>query len=161
MTLPASAPISLTQVMDELRTVTPGRAYPIALGDADVRALAGVPSGPISLTNLLGKSAYVAMSGSIADVSATADSNPPSTYTESLPLSLTLAGGMAPFSYVWSKLSGDGAVTAINAASTTANFTNARFSPPGQVQSQVVQCVVTDNTGATLTRTATATLTLI
>lgn len=160
MTLPASAPITLTDVMTELRTLTPGRAYPIALGDADVRALAGVVSGTISLTNLLGKSAYVAMSGSVPNVSGTAASNPASSYTANVAVSISLSGGLAPFTYAWSKVSGDGSVTAVNAASTNARFTVARFSSPGEVSAEIVQCIVTDSTGATLTRTGTATLTL-
>ncbi len=160
MTLPASAPISMTQVMDELRTVTPARAYPISLGDADVRALAGVPSGPISLTNLLGKSAYVAMSGSVPNVSDTAAINPSANYTVNVPVSVMVAGGLAPFSYAWSKVSGDGTATAVNAASTTANLLVIRFSIPGDTTGSVVQCIVTDSTGATMTRTGTVTLTL-
>ena len=58
MTLPASGSISLTQVLAELQTANAGRTLPISLGDADVRALAGVPSGAISLSNLYGKTAY-------------------------------------------------------------------------------------------------------
>lgn len=159
MTLPLSAPISLTQVMDELRTVAPGRAYPISLGDADVRALAGVPSGPISLTTLLGKSAYIAMSGSIADTFDNAVIGGVN-YSHPVPVTFSLSGGQAPFSYAWSKLSGDGDVTAINAASTNTNFTVSRFASPGDVMTQVVQCTVTDGTGAILTRSATVTLNL-
>jgi hypothetical protein len=57
VTLPASGSISLSQILAELRIAVPGRALPIRLGDADVRTLAGVPSGAISLSNLRGKSA--------------------------------------------------------------------------------------------------------
>lgn len=160
MTLPASAPITLAQVMTELRTVTPSRAYPISLGDADVRALAGVPSGAISLTNLYGKSAYVAMSGSVPNVSDSATINPSANYTKSVPVSISLAGGQAPFSYAWSLVSGDGTVTATNAATTNANFFVIRFSTPGDVMSLIAQCVVTDAMGNTLTRSGTVTLTL-
>ncbi len=160
MTLPASGAISLTDVMSELRTVNTGRAYPISLGDDDVRALAGVPSGAIGLTSLYGKSAYTPMSGSVPDVSDTAPSAPGSNYTSHTPISIALTGGQAPFSYAWSHVSGTGTVTAANASSTTANFTVARFSLPGDVQTQVVQCIVTDATSATLTRSGTVTLTL-
>lgn len=160
MTLPASAPITLAQVMTELRVVNPGRAYPIALGDADVRALAGVPSGPISLTNLYGKSSYIAMSGSVSNPSTTAAINPAANYTKTVAVSVSVAGGLAPFSYAWSLVSGDGTVTAANATSTNANFTVNRFADPGDVMSLIAQCIVTDSTGATLTRTGTVTLTL-
>jgi hypothetical protein len=50
MTLPASGSISLTQVAAEL-----GVGAAIGLGDANVRNLAQVPTGAISLTDLYGK----------------------------------------------------------------------------------------------------------
>lgn len=59
MTTPANNPISLTDVMNELRVANPGRPYPISLNDSDVRALAGVPSGTISMSDLLNKSSVV------------------------------------------------------------------------------------------------------
>lgn len=155
-----TAPITLADVMTELRTVTPGRAFPISLGDADVRALAGVASGPISLTNLLGKSAYVAMSGSVPNRSDTAAINGSANYTKSVAVSVSVAGGLAPFSYAWSQVSGSGAVVPANAGTINATFPVNRFDTPGDVLSQLVQCVVTDSTGATLARTGTVTLTL-
>lgn len=56
MTLPASGTITMAQVLTELQIAAPARTTPISLGDADVRALAGVPSGAISLASLYGKS---------------------------------------------------------------------------------------------------------
>lgn len=53
MTLPSSGAISLSQVNTELNQSSTGQ---ISLGDANVRALAGVPSGAISMSNLHGKS---------------------------------------------------------------------------------------------------------
>lgn len=51
MALPTTGPISLAQVAVEL-----GRPNTkISLGDADVRALAGKPTGPVTLADLLGK----------------------------------------------------------------------------------------------------------
>lgn len=54
MTLPASGAISLSQVNTELGKASNAL---IALNDTAVRALAGVPSGPIGINNLYGKSA--------------------------------------------------------------------------------------------------------
>lgn len=160
MTLPASGSISLGDVMTELRVTNPGRAYPISLGDSDVRALAGVPSGAISLSNLYGKSSYTPMSGSVPDVSDTDTIGTGGNHTHHTPISVSVSGGTAPFSYAWTKLSGAGNVTATNAASTTADFVVSGAAFPGAVLSLVAQCVVTDSTGTPMTRSGTVTLTL-
>jgi hypothetical protein len=57
VTLPASGNISMAQVLAELQIANAGRGYPISLTDTDVRTLAAVPSGSISLSNLYGKGA--------------------------------------------------------------------------------------------------------
>jgi hypothetical protein len=56
MTL-STGTLSLLDVLNELRTSNAGRALPIGLNDADVRALAGKPNGPIGLADLRGKQA--------------------------------------------------------------------------------------------------------
>lgn len=59
MTLPSSGPISMQQVLVELQIANPSRTTPISLNDADVRALAAKPSGPISMSDLYGKSSLL------------------------------------------------------------------------------------------------------
>jgi hypothetical protein len=53
MTLPSSGPISMSQVAAELGISATG----LSLNDSRVRALAGKPSGAISMNDLHGKSA--------------------------------------------------------------------------------------------------------
>ena len=55
MTLPASGTISMAQIAAELGISAAG----LSLGDSRCRALAGVPSGPISFSNFYGKSSFV------------------------------------------------------------------------------------------------------
>lgn len=163
MTITVTAPVTLADVMIELRTTNAGRAYPISLGDADVRSLAGVPSGAISLSNLLGKSAYTPMSGSVPDVpGATAAIDTANNYFRDVSVAVSVTGGQAPFSYAWSRVSGDIGTTVIaaNAASTSVRFTVNKTQTAGAVLSAVAQCIVTDATAATLTRSGTVTLTL-
>lgn len=52
MTLPATGPLSMSQVATELAVSQVG----LSLGASNVRALAGVPSGPVSFADLRGKS---------------------------------------------------------------------------------------------------------
>lgn len=160
MTLPLSAPISLGDVLTEIRRVDPGRALPISLGDADVRALAGKPSGAISLSDLYGKSSYIPMTGSLPDVPMDGLADSPSNYTERAPIQISFSGGLGPFSIAWSHVSGAGSVDPANATSSVVNMPVIKSSPTGTVTTQVVRCVVTDSTGATLDKQCTVTLTL-
>lgn len=160
MTLPTSGAITLSNVLTELKIANSSRAAPISLGDADVLALAGKSAPPISLSDLYGKSSYVAMSGTLPDVDITGTANPPSNYNEQPTLTLDLHGGKAPFTYTWSHVSGVGTVDANNAASTTAYMPVARFSTAGTVTTQVVQCSVLDAKGNTFVKQCTVTMTL-
>lgn len=84
MPLPTTGPISFGDVREEL-----GRSSgPISLGDADVRALAGVSSGAISMSDLRGKSSdYGITLPSSIDMSAT------STNSVSCVLTFNVEGG--------------------------------------------------------------------
>jgi hypothetical protein len=146
VTLPASGAISLTQVMDELRVTTPGRAYPIALGDNDVRALAGVPSGPISLSNLYGKSSYIPMTITKVDGELSAMANGTQYLGHAYP-SVSASNGSGGYTYAWSIVSAsDTDFTLASAAASTVDVrhTITKFGYSGAC---VLQCSVTDNTG--------------
>lgn len=172
MTLPTSGALSIGDVAAEL-----GIGLPLELGDSRVRALAGVASGAISLSDLYGKSASGTGGGgtggggtgtstdftaSLADASDTAQGNytASSGYNAPVNLYMDVAGGQAPYSFAWSKLSGSGTITNVNAASTTHVFRVARFDESGEVKDALVQCSVTDAAGRVLVRSATVTLTL-
>jgi hypothetical protein len=64
------------------------------------------------------------------------------------------AGGVAPFSYSWSRISGASAFIASPGSSAT---TFVRELTANEFESTVFQCLVTDGTGATATATVTAT----
>lgn len=150
MTTPVSGSISLTHVLAELQTMNPGRGFPISLGDSDVRQLAGVLSGPISMSDLYNKSAYVPMSGQAFD-----DVQSFSSYragTASTHPYATLSNGIAPYSITWSFTSNpDNAV--INAGqgtlTPTVSTTYGRFAEGGFTAD--LQCVIIDGAGNTLT----------
>ena len=147
MTTPTVPPISLSHVLTELRTTNPGRALPISLGDADVRALAGVPTGPISLTNLLGKSAYVPPAPTLS-----ATGNNDYQYfdvtggpgTLSCSPSVTVSNAAGPLSFTWTFLSNPRGMVLNNAGSQTCDVTidYAKFSSGSATA--YLRCVVSD-----------------
>lgn len=146
MTLPASGAISIGMVAAEL-----GIGFPLSLGDSRVRALAGVPSGPISMSSLYGKSAYTPMTISASDDSQNFDSNGAGG-TASCSPGVTVTGGTGGYTYAWSFTSNPGGntLTAANMADCVVshaygpNTTNSAYS--------VLQCEVTDSTGHTVVR---------
>lgn len=99
MTLPTSGPISIGMVAAEL-----GISLPLSLGDPRVRALAGKPSGPISLGDLRGKSAVPPFSLTAKNDWQSADSRfGPGTVSCSP--GVTRVGGTGTVSYSWVVLS--------------------------------------------------------
>ena len=145
MTLPASGPISLTQVMGELRASNPGRAFPISLGDSDVRALAGVQSGPISLSQLHGKS-------SIIPLNVTPQSSTNNSYNSTLQPgtasaypSVSVTGGSGNYSYLWSVLSNSGTATLNNPTAATCRLSVDFRKLTTGFFDYFLRCQVTDN----------------
>lgn len=100
MALPSTGTLSMSQVNVEL-----GRSSnaTISLGEADVRALAGVPSGAISFQDLRGKSA-LSVSADDVDAIAAGFANSGNVSGDT---TATVTGGASPFTFAWTRLSGD------------------------------------------------------
>jgi len=141
MTLPTSGPISIGMVAAEL-----GISLPLSLGDPRVRALAGKPSGPISLGDLRGKSAIPPFSLTANDAAESADTRF-SDGTASCAPGVTRVGGTGTVSYSWVVLSNtnNATVTLGNSSSVTISK-NYRKNENGFAQVQL-RCTGTDQAG--------------
>lgn len=159
MTIPASGPISLTDVMNELRTSNAGRAYPISLGDSDVRALAGLPSGPISLGDLRGKSSYTPMTVTGHNADGTAFTTNGSG-TASCSPSVTVTGGTDPKSYSWSFTSNPDGCTLSSATLSACSVRHSYVKNQTGSLSATLQCQVSDGTATETASNIIATLNL-
>lgn len=146
MTLPASAPISLGDVLTEIRRINPSRALPISLGDADVRALAGKPSGPISLSDLYGKSSYIPMTLTATGDSRSFDSGAGAGLARGT-LSVTVAGGSGGFTYLWEFTSGPNDGQLLSSNSSICTVARAYERDEIGTLDATLRCTVTDNTG--------------
>lgn len=141
MTLPSSGAISLANVSVELGRSSTATT---SLGESAVRALAGVASGAISLSNLRGKSnaptitispssLYTSRSGGGSATSAAATGSG--------------SGGAGGYTYAWTYVSGD-SYTINSSASASTTFTTTLIS--GAFKSGVYRCTVTSG-GVTAT----------
>lgn len=146
MTTPASNPISLTNVAAELGISANG----IELGQANVRTLAGVPSGPISLTNLLNKSAGTALSANATPTTVSGSCTGASTCTaDSTSASCAAGGGTGTYTYLWQLVSGDSSITPVSSTSASTVFRRTNGATTGSpTVSAVYRCRVIDNNGA-------------
>ena len=145
MTLPASGPISIGQVAAEL-----GIGLPLSLGDGRVRALAGVDAfSAISLGQLRGKSAYTPMALTGTNASSGPVSSDNSGGSVSGTASVSVFGGVAPFSYQWSVI--DNANSAVVSGLTSQNVNATKSFAKTSNGSAIVNLsvVVTDSTGQT------------
>jgi hypothetical protein len=116
----------------------------ISLGESAVRTLAGVPSGAISFQNLRGKSA---MSVSAPDVEGFgADFASAGTVTGST--TATVTGGTSPFTFAWTRLSGD---TPTISSASAQNPTFSAFVGDSAPNSSTWRVTVTDANSNTAT----------
>jgi hypothetical protein len=150
--IPTTGNISLADVRNELRLVNVGRPQIISLGDADVRALAGIPSGPISLGSLRGKSSYTPMTVSSFNGSNAADTISGAGAATCYP-SVSVAGGSGGFTYLWAFTSNPGGSTLGNATSATCSVSHAYAQNEAGSAAATLQCTVSDNTGHSVTKT--------
>ena len=134
MALPTTGPISLANVNVELGLSSTAT---ISLNQANVRTLAGIASGTISMSDLRGKSNAPTISISPSSLytlrsgagSATSDAATGSA-----------SGGAGGYTYAWTRVSGDSyTINSSTSASTT--FTTTLAS--GQLKSGVYRCTVT------------------
>lgn len=139
--------ISLGDVLTELRTADANRGYPISLGDADVRALAGKPSGDISLTDLYGKSAVATLTVTGNNDSGYASSVNSAGSVQAYP-SVNIAGGSGTKTIQWSVLSSTASVELLNP--NNAQCTVRRSYTKNSTFTAIVylRCVVSDSTGS-------------
>lgn len=155
MTLPTGA-ISLSQVNAELSQAA---TAPISLGQTHVRNLAGVPSGPISMSNLRGKSAYTPMTVVGYDVYDN-DYATGTQYTDNwYPQVAVTAGGVPGFTYLWTFISNPNSFTLVtnNIATGRVSHLVSKF---GFTGSCTLNCRVTDGSGNYVDRTVTVTVTV-
>lgn len=157
MTLQASGQITYNDIVNELRISNPSRAYTGTLGDADMRALAGVPSGPISFSNFYGKSSYIPMNvtgnsdyDSFNSVSSggTASTNP----------SVSVTGGNPSKTYLWSFTSNPNGFTLSNSSSQTCTVSKAFTQNANFIQGCTLQCAVNDGSNTVTATGITGTL---
>lgn len=149
MTLPASGTITLGQVAAEL-----GIGLPLELGDSRVRALAGVPSGPISLSNLYGKTAgggsppaSSPLTVQTQDGQGFADSSGSSGTVQCF-VSATVTGGTGAITHLWEFTSNPGQFTLTNSNSATARVSKAYTRYSGGAATAELRYTARDSTGA-------------
>lgn len=146
MTLPASFPLSMSQINTELGRATNATT---SLTESAVRTLAQVPSGPVSYSNLLGKASLTVTGNSndqtysSAGTGGTANAIP----------SVTVAGGQSPYTYAWSFTSNPQGATLSNANLQTCTVGKTYSANSSGSFSATLQCVVTDNLGTVKTAT--------
>lgn len=150
MTLPAGGEISMAGVRFER-----GVGGPVDLNSADVRALAGVPAGVISLTDFYGKSGPGSQNPmSIKGVGDTArgDANG-DTFTAAAYPQILITGGNAPFSIQWSIATVDREGYTLSNATAAMCSVDHIIGKYGFIGTCTLSCTVSDSKGQTATAT--------
>lgn len=146
MTLPASFPLSMSQINTELGRATNATT---SLLESAVRTLAQRPSGSVGFNNLLGKASLTVTGNSdgrsynSSGVGGNANSFP----------TVTIVGGQAPYTYAWSFTSNPNAASLTNGTTATPTVSKAYTANSVGAYSSTLQCVVTDNLGTVRTAT--------
>lgn len=153
MTLPSSGPLSLGDIKGEFG----GPASP-SLGDyyaggayvpaGTTGTYGAVPSsGPISIRDFYGTSNTPPPLSASISPNPTYGSRTGAGSVTAGPATVAPSGGVAPYSYSWSRVSGD-AFTINSPTAYATTFTAAV--PAGVLRFGIYQCVVTDSLGATV-----------
>lgn len=149
MTITTIAPLHGYMVMDELRSVNPGRQYPLTFNSTDVRALVGVPFGPYAISAFYGKSAAGGITASPSNASTLSDST--SAGTAVCTPGVSAAGGSTPYTYAWTITSNPGGCTIGPSSAATINVSHAYAASSSGKVVAVMSCLVTDAIGRTYT----------
>lgn len=148
--IPLTGPITIGTVATELSI-----SLPLSLGDSRVRALAGKPTGPISLGDVRGKSAYTPPTAFIEGPIAYHEfAEPGQPVSVGVSGSLTITDGEAPFNIVWGRTDGSSLIS-------VSGTYNPFFSTSGTAnlsRTANFQATVTDNRGNTTTASVSVTL---
>jgi hypothetical protein len=143
MTLQASGAISLAQLAAEfgLPANTPFPTGFYGKGGAPA-------SGALSFADFYGRTNGTPAPSFTATPSSTSPSATASTVAvTTAAVTLTINGGTGPYSYAWTKLSGD-AITAVSPTAASTQFRGAAMNVD-EVRTAAFRCTVTDSLGAT------------
>lgn len=66
-------------------------------------------------------------------------------------IAATPSGGLAPYTYAWSYVSGYASITFSNSGAAVTTVTASSVQPPGTSETSVIHCVCTDSLGITAT----------
>lgn len=137
MTLPASGPISIgtggtinTEFGIAANAIFPNAFY----------SRGGAPaSGPLSLSDFYGRSNTGTASVTPDPINGNISSSPSNFGT----LTCSVTGGVGPFTYSWSRVSGDTGITAISPTASSTDMNVAGIGPGG-FKTSTWRCTVTD-----------------